>query len=90
MIVLRIVDLLELRKLKKARQGINAAKLNKGDVKKKKRHHEEDQGGLKMGASATAADEEEWDFHFSVVSTKLKFFPLAETRKVKKRRLGES
>lgn len=41
---------MELRKLRKAREGIDAAKLNKGDLKKKKkRAREEDQGGLKKG-----------------------------------------
>jgi hypothetical protein len=47
-------DLIELRKLRKARQGIDAAKLNKGDArKKKKRPREEDEaevGGLRKAA----------------------------------------
>ena len=43
--------LLELRKLRKAREGIDVSKLNKGDVhKKKKRVRDEgEQGGLKKG-----------------------------------------
>lgn len=46
-----LADLLELRKLRKARQGIDVSKLNKGDLKKKrKRPKEGDQGGLKQGA----------------------------------------
>lgn len=46
-----LADLLELRRLRKARQGIDVSKLNKGDLKKKrKRPKEGDQGGLKQGA----------------------------------------
>lgn len=51
---LSLADLLELRKLRKAREGIDVAKLSKGDVKKKKkrpREAEGDQGGLKPGVS---------------------------------------
>ena len=33
----RLEDILELRKLRRARQGIDVTKLNKGDVKKKKK-----------------------------------------------------
>ncbi|KAJ6515467.1 hepatocellular carcinoma-associated antigen 59-domain-containing protein, partial [Mycena sanguinolenta] len=53
-------DLIELRKLRKARQGIDAAKLNKGDNRKKKkrpREEEEEQGGLRK----VAVPEEEED-----------------------------
>lgn len=56
----RLADLLELRRLKKLRQGIDAAKLSKGDVKKRrKRTREEEEelaGGLRKG---TAVDEDE-------------------------------
>lgn len=56
----RLADLLELRKLKKLRQGIDAVKLSKGVTKKKrkrtKEEEEEEQGGLRKGA---AIDEEE-------------------------------
>lgn len=47
----RVSDLLELRKLRKGREGIDAGKLNKGDVRKKKKrvHDEDEQGGLKKG-----------------------------------------
>lgn len=47
----RLNDLLELRKLRKAREGIDVAKLNKGDVRKKKKRarDEGEQGGLKKG-----------------------------------------
>jgi hypothetical protein len=43
--------LLELRKLRKARGGIDVAKLNKGDIKKKKKRAREEgeEGGLKKG-----------------------------------------
>jgi len=55
-------DLIELRKLRKARQGIDAAKLNKGDAKKKKKRpreeEEAEQGGLRKG---TAIPEDEED-----------------------------
>ncbi|KAJ7740882.1 hepatocellular carcinoma-associated antigen 59-domain-containing protein [Mycena olivaceomarginata] len=54
-------DLIELRKLRKARQGIDAAKLNKGDARKKKKRpreeEEAEQGGLRKGA-AIPEDEE--------------------------------
>ena len=47
-----IADLIEWRKLRRAREGIDVAKLNVGDEKKKKkkRPREEDQGGLRKGA----------------------------------------
>jgi hypothetical protein len=50
----RIADLVELQKLRKARQGINVVKLNKGDAKGKTKRPPE--GGLKKGP---VADEEE-------------------------------
>ncbi|KAF6762023.1 hepatocellular carcinoma-associated antigen 59-domain-containing protein [Ephemerocybe angulata] len=50
---LPIADLIEWRKLRRGRKGIDVAKLNIGDGrsggKKKKRAREEDQGGLKKG-----------------------------------------
>lgn len=59
-----LADLIELRKLRKARQGIDVDRLNKGDVKKKRRRptedEEKDQGGLKAGASKETVDDEEW------------------------------
>ncbi|KAJ3516151.1 hypothetical protein NLJ89_g1308 [Agrocybe chaxingu] len=59
---LPLADLLELRKLKRAREGIDVNKLNKGDNKKKKRPREEkDQGGLRKGAAAHDEDDEEED-----------------------------
>ncbi|PPQ68276.1 hypothetical protein CVT26_006191 [Gymnopilus dilepis] len=58
---LPLADLLELRKLRKAREGIDVAKLNKGDLKKKKKRprDEADQGGLKKGAGHEEEDDEE-------------------------------
>lgn len=51
MILGRLADLLELRKLRRAREGIDVAKLNVGDAKKKKKKvAEEEKGGLKKGA----------------------------------------
>jgi hypothetical protein len=47
----RLADLIELRKLRKARQGIDVAKLNKGDIKKKRKRPREEgeQSGLRKG-----------------------------------------
>ncbi|TFK43815.1 hepatocellular carcinoma-associated antigen 59-domain-containing protein [Crucibulum laeve] len=57
---LPLADILELRKLRRAREGIDLAKLYKGDVKKKKkRPREEDQGGLKKGAPVDEEEDEE-------------------------------
>ncbi|KAF8165635.1 hepatocellular carcinoma-associated antigen 59-domain-containing protein [Crassisporium funariophilum] len=58
---LPLADLLELRKLRKARQGIDVAKLHKGDLKKKKKRPREDdeQGGLKKGAHEHEEEEDE-------------------------------
>ena len=45
-----------MRKLRKSREGIDASKLIKGDIKKKKKkakEEEEPQGGLKPGASSS-------------------------------------
>lgn len=51
---LPISELIELRKLRKSRQGIDVSKLSKGDAKKRKRKTAEDgqeaQGGLRAGA----------------------------------------
>lgn len=57
---LRVSEILELRKLRKAREGIDVAKLHKGDVKKKKKRlvPEEEVGGLRQGAAVDAEDEE--------------------------------
>ena len=38
-----IADLIELRKLRKSRQGIDAAKLTKGEVKKKRKKVEDEE-----------------------------------------------
>ncbi|KAI6100179.1 hepatocellular carcinoma-associated antigen 59-domain-containing protein [Pisolithus sp. B1] len=58
---LPLSELLELRKLRKSRQGIDVQKLSKGDTKRKKRrdidedeHHET--GGLKPGAKVDDED----------------------------------
>jgi len=64
---LPLADLIELRKLRKSRQGIDASKLNRGDVKQKRKRpkdkEEEDQGGLRKGVSSSkeVADEEDED-----------------------------
>jgi len=54
-------DLIELRKLRKARQGIDVTRLNKGDAKKKKKRPREEgeQGGLRKGASKDINDDDE-------------------------------
>ncbi|KAJ7167592.1 hepatocellular carcinoma-associated antigen 59-domain-containing protein [Mycena filopes] len=61
---LDLSDLIELRKLRKARQGIDAAKLNKGDAKKtkKKRPREEEEaerGGLRKTAPIPEDEEDD-------------------------------
>jgi hypothetical protein len=56
-LVLSLADIIELRKLRRAREGIDVGKLQKGDAKKKKKRlREEEVGGLQMGAGAN--DEE--------------------------------
>ncbi|PFH49234.1 hypothetical protein AMATHDRAFT_148058 [Amanita thiersii Skay4041] len=57
----RLADLIEIRKLRRAREGIDVTKLQKGDAKKKKKKREreegeEDVGGLRQG---TKDDEDE-------------------------------
>ncbi|OBZ70182.1 hypothetical protein A0H81_09691 [Grifola frondosa] len=59
---LDVADLIELRKLRRAREGIDVAKLSKGDAKKRKkrpREGQEDQGGLKKGADLNNDNDEE-------------------------------
>lgn len=53
-----MADLIELRKLRRAREGIDINKLSKGDVKKKKKkpREEGEEGGLKPGAEP----DDEW------------------------------
>lgn len=56
-----MAELIELRKLRRAREGIDATRLSKGDVKKKKkrsRDTEEEVGGLKKGSAANDGDDE--------------------------------
>lgn len=56
-----IAELIEWRKLRRAREGIDVAKLNIGDAKKKKkRPREEEQGGLKKSAAAAPEEGEEY------------------------------
>jgi hypothetical protein len=84
-------DLIELRKLRKTRQGIDAAKLNKGDAKKKKkraREEEGEQGGLKKGVAKDTNDDDECVHRFSFISNSFLRYFLA-TEKIKTRRLGE-
>ncbi|KAH9983549.1 hepatocellular carcinoma-associated antigen 59-domain-containing protein [Russula compacta] len=58
---LPVSELLELRKLRRSRQGIDASKLTKGDGKKKRRRKPDDgedmpQGGLQPGAGAQISE----------------------------------
>lgn len=54
----RLAELIELRKLRRAKEGIDVVKLNKGNTKKKKRVRDESEiGGLKKGVG-THDDEE--------------------------------
>ncbi|KAF8213966.1 hepatocellular carcinoma-associated antigen 59-domain-containing protein, partial [Mycena galopus ATCC 62051] len=60
---LDLSDLIELRRLRKARQGIDAAKLNKGDARKKKKRpreeEEAEQGGLRKAAAIPEEEEDD-------------------------------
>ena len=59
-LVISLADLIELRKLRKAREGIDIEKLTKGDAKKKrKRPKEEDEVvyGLRPGVKVDEDDE---------------------------------
>ncbi|OCH95936.1 hypothetical protein OBBRIDRAFT_787782 [Obba rivulosa] len=62
---LDLSDLIELRKLRRAREGIDVQKLTKGDAKKRRKRQREgepeDQGGLRKGAVVDDDDGEEED-----------------------------
>ncbi|EMD40433.1 hypothetical protein CERSUDRAFT_148439 [Gelatoporia subvermispora B] len=62
---LDLSDLIELRKLRRTREGIDVQKLTKGDAKKRKKRpregEPEDQGGLRKGAVLDDDDGEEED-----------------------------
>ncbi|KAH9942572.1 hepatocellular carcinoma-associated antigen 59-domain-containing protein [Amylocystis lapponica] len=61
---LDLADLIELRKLRRAREGIDATRLTKGDAKKKRkrpREGEEELGGLKKAAESNDNEEEDED-----------------------------
>ncbi|KAH9023439.1 hepatocellular carcinoma-associated antigen 59-domain-containing protein [Lactarius pseudohatsudake] len=63
---LPVSELLELRKFRRARQGIDAAKLTKGDGKKKRRRKPEEdgdmpEGGLQPGAQVSEEDSDSED-----------------------------
>lgn len=72
--VRRVADLIELRKLRRARQGIDASKLTEGDGKRKKRRKIEDddshidQGGLRKSAPAAPVDDDEDECVSPVIS----------------------
>ncbi|KAK7470307.1 hypothetical protein VKT23_001738 [Stygiomarasmius scandens] len=57
---LPLAELLELRKLRQSRLGIDSTKLGKGDAKKKRKRtpNEEEQGGLRKGVVDDDEDEE--------------------------------
>ena len=55
-----IADLIELRKLRKSREGIDISKLTKGDVRRKRKRPKEGEEiiyGLRPGASHDNDDE---------------------------------
>ena len=55
-----MADLIELRKMRRGKEGIDINKLGKGDMKKKKKPKEEaDPGGLRPGAAGPSADPED-------------------------------
>ncbi|KAI4520898.1 hepatocellular carcinoma-associated antigen 59-domain-containing protein [Schizophyllum commune] len=56
---LSLADLIELRKLRKHQEGIDAQKLSRGDRKKRKRTAPEEQGGLRKGAVIDPLEDEE-------------------------------
>ncbi|KAG6828488.1 hypothetical protein H0H92_007803 [Tricholoma furcatifolium] len=58
-----VAELIEIRKLKKSRQGIDASKLNIGDAKKKKKRPrtETEQGGLRKGVRDDDDEDEDLD-----------------------------
>jgi len=57
---LPIAELIEWRRLRRAREGIDVAKLNAGDAKKrKKRAREEEKGGLRQAAAVPDGDEQD-------------------------------
>jgi len=63
---LPVAELLELRKFRRARQGIDATKLTKGDGKKKRRRKPEEdadmpEGGLQPGAQVSDDDSDSED-----------------------------
>lgn len=80
-------DLIELRKLRKARHGIDVAKLNNGEVKKRKKRPREEgeQGGLRKGV---ANEDDEYVQRFSRSFILLLGYFL-EREKIKMPRLGE-
>jgi hypothetical protein len=56
--MVRIADLIELRRLRRTRRGIDVARLNKGDAKRRRKREREEEGGedreqagLRKGAS---------------------------------------
>jgi hypothetical protein len=57
----RLADLLELRKLRRSRQGIESTKLIVGDAKKRRKLEDEyektEPGGLRSGAGTPSASE---------------------------------
>lgn len=70
---LPLADLIELRKLRKTRQGIDVAKLYKGDFKRKrpKEDEKEDVGGLRMGATKDEDDNNEETVDLSAKTRKV-------------------
>ncbi len=69
--MVRVAELIDLRKLRRARQGIDVAKLNKGDAKRRKkraREGEEEEGGVKAGLRKGASIDDDGYVSFPLFS----------------------
>jgi hypothetical protein len=84
-VICRLEDLLELRKLRRSRQGIEASRLIAGDARRRRRREddaeqEEERGGLRAGTGTpttpapTAAEDEDECVYKSPICTVTELF----------------
>ena len=83
-----MADLIELRKLRKHQEGIDAQKLSRGDRKKRKRTAPEEQGGLRKGAVIDPLEDEECVVHPLIAASRS--YTSQEQKRARQRRRAAS
>lgn len=91
--MIRVADLIELRKLRRAREGIDVAKLNKGDAKRRRkraREGEQEEEGVKAGLRKGAPVDDDGYVCLSFFTLRDFLLTLEARKKIKRPRPGGS